>query len=240
MLAIPVIDVKSGRCVHTQGVGDKSKQVMEDPIALCGTFSDMGARQIQLVDMDAIRNRQPEHLSLVQQIKRQFPDMKLQVSGGVCSSEDIQIWLDAGADWVTLGGRLLRKQDEMELILVELGQNLIIGMDVRAQLWQQGYCPFMGMSFQDWAQALEDEGVAALMFTEVPEQGRVNGHSLTAASELAASINLPVIAHGGVQSVHDLKNLSQPGYHKLHGVTLGKPMFDGFFSYHDAISMLKH
>ncbi len=240
MLAIPVLDLKSGRCVHTQTKASKQKVRMDNPIELCAELVGHGAKQIQIVDVDAIRNRQPEHLSLMSKIKQQFPEVTFQVSGGVCSSEDIQIWLDSGADLVTVGGRLLRQQDELELILVEMGKHLVIGMDVRATIWQQGYCPSSELSFDEWVEALIDEDVAALMFTEIPDTGHVNGHSLMAANELASKINLPVIAHGGVHSRHDLLSLSNPNFGKLHGVTVGKPMFEGLFSYPEAVSMLTH
>ncbi len=240
MLAIPVLDIKSGRCVHTQSKASKQKLIMDDPADLCAELVEHGAKQIQLVDVDAIRNRQPEHLSLVTKLKQQFPDLIFQVSGGVCSSEDIQIWLDSGADLVTVGGRLLRQPEQLELILVEMGKNIVIGMDVRAQVWRNGYCPTPDLSFDDWIQALEDEEVSALMFTEIPEKGHVNGHSLMAAGELASKIKLPVIAHGGVLSRHDLLGLAGPGFKALHGVTVGKPMFEGQFSFHEAISALTH
>ncbi|WMS85932.1 HisA/HisF-related TIM barrel protein [Pleionea litopenaei] len=240
MLAIPVVDVRSGRCVHTHNEASRQKVIMDDPIEVFSVLVEQGAKQVQVVDVDAIRNRQPEHLSLVTRLKREFPQLALQISGGVSSSEDIQIWLDAGADWVTVGGRLLRQQDELELILVELGERIIVGMDVRAQLWQNGYCPAVGMSFSEWVEALKDEGVAALMFTEIPEQGHVNGHSLMAAGQLASSIDLPVIAHGGVHSRNDLLSLSGPSFKHLYGVTVGKPMFEGSFSFGEVVSALAH
>ncbi|NVJ50232.1 MAG: hypothetical protein HWE11_07595 [Gammaproteobacteria bacterium] len=240
MLAIPVVDIRSGRCVHTHNEASRQKVIMDDPTEVFSALVEQGATQVQVVDVDAIRNRQPEHLSLISRMKREFPQLKLQVSGGVGCSEDIQIWLDAGADWVTVGGRLLRQQDTLELILVELGEHIIVGMDVRAQLWRDGYCPAVNMSFDDWVTALSDEGVAALMFTEIPEQGHVNGHSLMAAGQLASSIELPVIAHGGIQSRLDLENLAGPAYQKLHGVTVGKPLFEGCFTFGEMVSVLTH
>ncbi len=240
MLAIPVVEVKAGRCVHTHSEATRKKVIMDDPLEVFTQLMEQGASQIKLVDVDAIRNRQPEHLSLIGRIKKHCPSLKIQVSGGVSSTEDIQIWLDAGADWVTVGGRMMRQQEKLEMILVEFGSKLIVGLDVRESLWRNGYSPVVGMGFHEWVDALCDEDVAALMFTEIPEVGHVNGHSLLAASKLAASISLPVIAHGGVLSRNDLLNLSQSDYKSLHAVTLGKPIFDGVFSYNEAVSLLTH
>ncbi len=240
MLAIPVIEVQSGRCVHTHTEASRQKVITDDPVDVFIQLVEQGAQQIQLVDVDAIRNRQPEHLSLVNKLKRQFPQVKLQLTAGVCNSEDIQIWLDSGADWVTVGGRLLRQEDKLELILVEMGEKVIIGLDVRQSIWRNGYSPAPGMSFDQWIEAIEDEGVAALMFTEIPETGHVNGHNLLAASELATKVNIPIIAHGGVVSKSDLSSLLQPNYKKLHGVTMGKPLFEGAFTYQEARTMLMH
>ncbi|MEE4245317.1 MAG: HisA/HisF-related TIM barrel protein [Kangiellaceae bacterium] len=240
MLAIPVVEVRAGRCVHTHTEATKQSVVMDDPIERFTQLVEQGAEQIQIVDVDAIRNRQPEHLALVSQLKDRFPGVNLQVSAGVKHSDDIQIWLDAGADLVTIGGRLLRDYDNLELILVELGERLVVTLDVKAKLWQQDFTPIPNMNFAEWIAALQDEGVAALMFTEIPDNGHINGHSLLSAAELAKHIALPVIAHGGVWTRKDLLSLSSPGFDKLHGVTVGKPMFDGVFSYREAVSMLTH
>ncbi len=240
MLAIPVVEIRSGRCVHTQSEATQRKVIMDNPFDVCAQLVEQGAVQIQIVDVDAVQNRQPEHLCLVSQLKKNFPQLSLQVSGGVTCSDDIQIWLDSGADWVTVGGRMLRQHEKLELILVEVGSRLIVGMDVRASLWQQGYCPVKDLEFHEWVSALEDECVAALMFTEIPEAGHVNGHSLMSAGKLASQINIPVIAHGGVLCRTDLERLTGSDYAQLHGVTLGKPMFDGAFSYTEAYSTLSH
>lgn len=240
MLAIPVVDVKSGRCVHTHTESKRQKVIMDNPTEVFAQLVEQGAKQIQIVDVDAIRNRQPEHLSLVSKLKQQFPEVEIQISAGVSSSDDILIWLDSGADWVTVGGRLLRQHEKLELILVELGEHVIISMDVREQLWQQGYCPVLNTSFNDWVEALKDEGVRALMFTEIPEQGQVNGHSLMSAGALARSIDIPIIAHGGIQTRDDLLRLSDPNFAKLYGVTMGKPLFEGVFTFGEAISALSH
>jgi phosphoribosylformimino-5-aminoimidazole carboxamide ribonucleotide (ProFAR) isomerase len=238
MLAIPVIEVQSGRCVHTRSESHRSTVVADEPEAVVRQLVEQGAQHIQLVDVDAIRNRQPEHLSLVSRLKREFPQLKLQLTAGVSHSSDILIWLDSGADWVTVGGRLLRQEERLELILVELGERVIIGLDVRQSLWRQGYSPSSSKSFEQWIDAVQEEGVAALMFTEIPEAGHVNGHNLLAAAELAERISLPVIAHGGIVTKPDLMNLLKPDMQKLHGVTLGKPLFEGEFSFEEAQSLL--
>ncbi len=238
MLAIPVIEVKAGRCVHTHLDKSKSKIIADDAFAWISKLVEQGAEQVKLVDVDAISNRQPEHLSLVSKIKKQFPDLKLQISGGVTCNDDIQIWLDAGADWVTIGGRLLRKYDDLELILVEMGKHLIVSLDVKESFWKNGYCPVPGMAFSEWIQALQEEGVNSLMFTLIPEQGHVSGANLLAAAELSHKISLPVIAHGGVLSRHDLLSLSAENFAKLRGVSIGKPLLEGVFTFSEAKLML--
>nr|WP_256489696.1 HisA/HisF-related TIM barrel protein [Pleionea sp. CnH1-48] len=239
MLAIPVVEIKSGQCVHSMNHRSKSRGD-HDPMETFQRFYDDGARVIQIVDADALRNRQPEHLGLVEKAKKRFPDLKLQITGGVNTAEDILVWLDAGADWITVGGRLAKQLEHLEMILVEFQRKIVVALDVREHLWQQGYCPAREMTVQEWIQLLEEEDVVALMFTEIPETGRVNGHNLIAASELAAKVQLPVIAHGGVNDKQDLANLSQPLYQKLYGVTLGKPMYQGAFSYSEVNTALAH
>ena len=238
MLAIPVVEVKSGQCVHAHSTDTKSKVTKDNPIKVIGDLTEQGASVIQVVDIDAVSSRQPEHISLIEQIKTHFPSVKLQVTGGISCSEDILIWLDAGADWITLGGRVVRKLDLLEMILVEFGKHVIVGFDVRASLWSQGYCPVANMSLTEWLTLLEEEGVAALMFTEIPERGHVNGHNLNSARELASRVQLPIIAHGGVNSRDDLINLTSSEYKVLHGVTLSKPLYGGAFSYAEAASAL--
>ncbi len=238
MLAIPVVELKNGYCVRVHSQNNQNKIIQDDPVQVFEALAEQGARTVHVVDTDAIRNGLPEHITIVEKIKKSFPDIELQVMGGVNTTDDVLIWLDAGAACVVVSGKVVRHMSRLEMFLMEFGREIIINFDVKASLWQQGYCPVNGMCLAEWTRLLEEEGIAALMFKQIPEKGQVNGHSLLAAGELASRINVPVIAHGGVNSRTDLANLSNPEFDNLYGVTLGKSLFDGKFSFSEVISML--
>ena len=79
----------------------------------------------------------------------------------------------------------------------------------------------------DLAKMFEDAGVAAIIYTDIHRDGTMQGPNLEALRELAESIDIPVIASGGVSSVQDLVNLLKLEPIGVTGAIVGRAIYTG-------------
>ena len=76
------------------------------------------------------------------------------------------------------------------------------------------------------AKRYEDQGVAAIIFTDIGRDGALTGVNVEATAALADAVAIPVVASGGVASVKDIEALAQKGP-ALEGAIIGRALYDG-------------
>ena len=238
MLLIPVLEVKQGKSVHTEHINaSRDKIITEDPIEIVGSWVDCGISRIHFVDVDAIRLGEPCNVDLLRQIKQAFPDLTIQVTGGIKSVDSAFIWMDAKADFMLLNGKAMRQKNLLEDIFVEFPENILVEIDSRRGAVGMGSgepC----FQFSKLAKQLEDEGVVGLVVTEIPSQGHVNQSNLLRVSHLSESVDIAVFANGGIESFEDLKSLIKQGINHLDGILIGKLIYDKDFDLQQAQQLL--
>ena len=99
MLIIPAIDLKDGKCVRLrQGRMDDSTVFGDDPVDMATRWVDAGARRLHLVDLNGAFAGEPVNGEIVQAIARKYPDLPIQIGGGIRSRRKLfEAYLDAGS-----------------------------------------------------------------------------------------------------------------------------------------------
>ena len=228
MQLVPVLEVRHGKCVHTEAKNAfVNKVVKEDVFDVVSNWVKQGIDRIHLVDVDAIESGEPENVDLLTNIKKQFPDLTVQVLGGIKSIDSAYIWIDGGADYLVLNGKALRQRNLLDDTCVEFPGKILVELDCR-----QGN---VGMGtgeptfkLTSLARQLEEDGVIGLVITEVPENGHVTNNGLLSINELTQNVRMPVFANGGIEKLADLKSLLEVQTEKLSGVLIGKALHKGF------------
>ncbi|MDQ7050146.1 MAG: HisA/HisF-related TIM barrel protein [Enterobacterales bacterium] len=238
MLLIPVLEVRQSKSVHTeQMTASKDKIVTEDPIEIVGSWVDCGISRIHFVDVDAIQFGEPCNVNLLRQIKEKYPDLIIQVTGGIKSLGSAFVWMDAKADFLLLNGKAMRQKNLLEDIFVEFPDNILVEIDSRQGAVGMGSgepC----FQFSKLAKQLEDEGVVGLVVTEIPATGHVNQSNLLRVSQLSESVTIPVFANGGIESFDDLKSLLKQDINHLDGILIGKLIYHKDFDLQQAQQLL--
>ena len=104
MLIIPAIDIKDGKCVRLrQGVMSDHTIYSDDPVAMAARWVDEGARRLHLVDLNGATVGAPVNSAVIREITQTFPQVPVQVGGGIRDEDTIQRYLDAGVSYVILG-----------------------------------------------------------------------------------------------------------------------------------------
>src|SRR5690606_21961009 len=101
LLIIPAIDLKDGKCVRLrQGKMDSATVFDEDPVAAARRWVEAGARRLHVVDLNGAAKGEPVNAEAVEAVVQAFPDLPIQVGGGIRDEETIQAYLDCGVRYV--------------------------------------------------------------------------------------------------------------------------------------------
>ncbi|MDH3514276.1 MAG: HisA/HisF-related TIM barrel protein, partial [Gammaproteobacteria bacterium] len=104
MLIIPAIDIKDGKCVRLrQGRMNDETVFSDDPVAMARRWIEAGARRLHIVDLNGASAGKPVNAAAIQAILSAFPDVPVQLGGGIRDEDTIQAYLDMGVRYVILG-----------------------------------------------------------------------------------------------------------------------------------------
>ncbi|HJP08107.1 MAG TPA: HisA/HisF-related TIM barrel protein, partial [Arenicellales bacterium] len=101
MLLIPAIDIKEGCCVRLRQ-GDMADETLfdTDPMRAAERWVAQGAKRLHIVDLDGAVAGRPVNAGIIRAIADRYPDMPLQVGGGIRDEDTVQAYLDAGVQFV--------------------------------------------------------------------------------------------------------------------------------------------
>jgi phosphoribosylformimino-5-aminoimidazole carboxamide ribotide isomerase len=104
MLIIPAIDLKDGACVRLrQGRMEDSTVFSDDPVSMAAKWVDGGCRRLHLVDLNGAFEGQPVNGEVVTAIAKRYPNLPIQIGGGIRSLETIEHYVKAGVSYVIHG-----------------------------------------------------------------------------------------------------------------------------------------
>lgn len=229
MQLVPVLEIRHAKCVHTEHKNSFVDHVVsEDPLETVESWVDKGISRIHFVDVDAIESGEPCNVDLLNEIKQCYPDVEIQVIGGIKSVDSAFIWVDAGADFLVLNGKAIRQKNLLSDICMEFPNKVLVEIGSREGKVDMGV-DNPAFQIKSLAKQLEDDGVAGLLVTEVPSKGHVNSLSLLSVNRLSQGVELPIFANGGVEKMADLKLLLENHAEKLTGILIGKVVHQDTF-----------
>ena len=225
MELIPAIDLINGQCVRLiQGDFSKKTVYSDNPAETAARWAKY-AGIIHLVDLEGSRQGHPLELKTLSSIRNTVSAV-LEYGGGVRSEDDIKAILDSGADRVILGTSAAADINFAADMIDSYGSRLVIGIDAK-----NGYVAVHGWEKTteytaiDFAKKMAALGAARIIYTDISRDGMMKGANIPAMKKMAESINIPVIASGGVSSYEDIKNLS--ALNILEGAIIGKALYTG-------------
>ncbi len=229
MLLIPAIDLKDGRCVRLrQGNMDQETVFSDDPVAMAQRWIDAGSRRIHIVDLDGAVQGFPVNADIIGRIAETFPDVEIQVGGGIREFQTIQTYLDVGVDYVIIGTQAVRSPHFVDDACLEFPGHIIVGLDAReGKVAVEGWSKLSRHDAVDMAQRFEEAGVEALVFTDIGRDGMMKGVNTGATRDLARQVNIPVIASGGVSNMDDVRDLCDAAADGVSGAIVGRALYEG-------------
>ena len=229
MELIPAIDLKEGKCVRLrQGRMDDSTVFSDDPLAMAQRWVDQGASRLHLVDLDGAFAGKPQNRSAIRAICSAFPDLPVQVGGGIRDIDTVEAYLDDGVRYTIIGTRAVTEPHFVNDLCLEFPGHIIVGLDAKdGKVATQGWSKLSHHDVIDMARHFEQDGVAAIVYTDISKDGMMQGVNVEATVKLAQAIRTPVIASGGVTGLEDIRRLCEVQAEGITGVIIGRALYEG-------------
>ncbi|MBS3952192.1 MAG: 1-(5-phosphoribosyl)-5-[(5-phosphoribosylamino)methylideneamino]imidazole-4-carboxamide isomerase [Methylomicrobium sp.] len=236
MLLIPAIDLKEGKCVRLrQGRMDDDTVFSDDPVAVAGKWVEAGAKRIHLVDLDGAFAGKPKNAAVIHRIVQAYPDIPIQIGGGIRDEDTIQSYLDAGVQYVIIGTKAVSAPHFVKDVAIEFPGHIIVGLDAKeGKVAIDGWSKLSHHDVIDLAQKFEADGVEAIVYTDITRDGMMNGVNVEATAKLARSINIPVIASGGITDISDIHELGKYVGDGIMGAITGRAIYEGTLDFASA------
>jgi phosphoribosylformimino-5-aminoimidazole carboxamide ribotide isomerase len=238
MLLIPAIDLKEGKCVRLrQGRMEDDTVFSEDPVAVAGKWVAAGAQRIHLVDLDGAFAGKPKNAGVINEIVAAYQGVSIQVGGGIRDEDTIQAYLDAGVDYVIIGSKAVTAPHFVRDMALEFPRHIIVGLDAKdGKVATDGWSKLSRHDVIDLAQHFEEDGVEAIIYTDISRDGMMNGVNVAATAALARAIRIPVIASGGITNMDDIKALVAAADDGVMGAITGRAIYEGTLDFAEAFN----
>ncbi len=204
---IPCLDVKNGRVV--KGINFVDLKDAGDPVDQAKIYSDGGADEICFLDITASNeNRETIYNVVKKTSKKCF--VPLTVGGGVQSINDISKLLNSGADKVSINTAAVKNPEVVIESSKKFGsQCIVVAIDAKRkddkwEIFTHGGRNNTGIDAIEFAKKMEESGAGELLVTSMDRDGTQMGYDIELMSKISSSVNIPLIASGGVGNLDHL------------------------------------
>ena len=240
---IPAIDLKEGRCVRLrQGRMEDATVFSEDPVAMARHWCGLGAARLHLVDLDGAFAGAPVNRDVISAICDAV-DVPVQIGGGIRDADTFGDYLSIGIQYGIVGTRAVREPEWVSELCGRFPGRVIVGIDARGgRVAAEGWAEETDVDVRDLARRFENDGVAAIVYTDIDRDGMLSGVNLEATVALAEAVSIPVIASGGLTDLADLRALQAAAASAngaLVGAITGRAIYEGTLDFAAALDALR-
>ena len=241
MLLIPAIDIRDGKCVRLrQGRMDDVTVFEDDPRAAARRWVDAGARRLHLVDLDGAVEGAPRNAGIIRALVAEFPDVDVQVGGGIRDDDTIEGYLATGVRYVILGTRAVTAPGFVADACVEFPGHIMVGLDARdGRAAVEGWSKLSRYRVEDLALRVEDCGVEAIVHTDIGRDGMLQGANVEASERLARTVNVPVFVSGGIRDLDDVRAVCAAAEAGVAGAIVGRALYEGTLDFGAAAALVR-
>jgi phosphoribosylformimino-5-aminoimidazole carboxamide ribotide isomerase len=200
----------------------------DDPVAMAQQWRDAGARRLHIVDLNGAFAGKPVNADVIHRIAEAYPDIPIQVGGGIRDEDTVQLYLDAGVQYVIIGTKAVSAPHFINDLCLEFPGHIIVGLDAKnGKVAIDGWSKLSNHDVIDMAQHFERDGVDSIIYTDISRDGMMQGVNVESTAKLASEISIPVIASGGISSLEDIKAIQAVADEGIMGTIIGRALYEG-------------
>jgi phosphoribosylformimino-5-aminoimidazole carboxamide ribotide isomerase len=238
MELIPAIDLLAGKVVRLHK-GDYAQVTVysDDPAGQAARFQAAGAERLHVVDLDGARDGKPGNRDVIESILRAAPGLAVQVGGGIRSREIAEAWFEAGAQRVVLGTVAIKNPELAQALCAAHPGGVVAALDAKAgMIAVEGWLEATDKPLSRVAQQVDGWGVGAILFTDIERDGTREGPAVASTAALQRSVQVTVIASGGIGELAHLAALRDAG---VRAAVCGRALYSGAFTLEEAFRVCR-
>ncbi len=240
MILYPAIDIKDGKCVRLKQGNLKDEEVFNtNPINQAKIFEDLGFKSIHIVDLNGAIKGKSVNTEIIKSIRKNI-SIPIQLGGGIRDMESIREWFNIGINRIILGTAAIKNPDLLINSCKIYPKKIILGIDSRSgKVATDGWTNTTDKNYIEFALKFNDISLYAIIFTDINRDGMMQGINLNETVKLADSVNIPVIASGGIKDLDDIKLIAQNKNRGIIGAILGKAYYSGSINPQEALKIMR-
>ena len=228
---IPAVDMQDGQVVQLVGGERGTETTYGDPVEAATGWVDSGAETLHLVDLDGAFEGERQNASAIDAIVEAC-DVAIQLGGGIRTADDAMALLDGGVDRVILGTAAIGHPEIVAAISDTHPDSVLVSLDAKAgEVVVSGWTEGTGLEPAAAATRYEELGAGGILFTDVDVEGQLGGVRTDPVEQLTDSVDIPVVASGGVTTIEDILALRDAG---ADAVVVGTALYEGKFTLAEA------
>ena len=234
MKIFPAIDIKDKKCVRLiKGDFDDKTEYEASPIKQASKYKDHGFKNLHIVDLDGALTGRTVNLDIIKEIVSKY-DFKIEIGGGIRTTESIKQYINAGAEKVILGSGAIKNKEFLKDACVKFKNKIALGLDAKdGNLSVSGWKENLNVKTLDYLKEVNNFGVSRIIYTDINRDGMKTSPNFEETVNIAKISNCPVVISGGVSSINDIKKAKDLNNKKIEGIIVGKAIYDGDIKLHE-------
>ena len=228
MKIFPAIDIKDKKCVRlVKGDFDNKTEYAISPLNQASKYNDHGFKNLHIVDLDGALTGKTVNLNIIKEIVTKY-DFKIEIGGGIRSTDSIKQYIDAGVEKVILGSSAIKDKEFLKEACNKFKNKIALGLDAKdGNLSVSGWKENLNIKIIDFLKEVNDFGVSRIIYTDINRDGMKISPNYEETVKIAEISNCPVVISGGVSSIKDIKRAKDLNNKKIEGIIVGKAIYDG-------------
>jgi cyclase len=212
---IPALLLSNGRLVKTHKFNNA--KYIGDPINAIRVFNEKEVDELIVIDIDASKKGINPDYKLLEKISGEC-FMPVAYGGGINSIEKARRVFSLGFEKISIQSAVFNSPEFITVLSKEFGsQSIILSIDIkldffgRPRIFNSSRSKILSESIITFIQNLLKNGVGEVLLNFVDKDGTLSGPNIEVIKKISTSINVPLIALGGVSSISDIKNVILAG-----------------------------
>ena len=238
MIIYPAIDIIDGKCVRLSKGDYSLKTIYSDNLeSITKNWINNGTRFLHIVDLDGAKAGNPVNIKNILEIRKLFPNIFIQIGGGIRDIGTIEKYLNYGIDRIILGTKVLKNKDFILSLNKSLRDRIAIDIAIKDdKLAGDGWEKTEKENVKSFIEFLEQNGIKMFVITDISKDGMMEGINETSINSILKYITTNAIISGGVTTIDDVKTILAMNKSRINGMIIGKALYENKIKLSEAIN----
>jgi len=211
----------------------------DSPVKTALTWYEQGAERLHLVDLDGAVEGKPANRSAIREVLESVP-IPVELGGGIRNMATLGAYFDLGVTWAILGTAAIKDPVFVEKACAAFPGRIILAMDaVNHFVAVEGWTESTKLKAVELARTFEGMGLSAVIYTDIERDGMGSGPNLRSTEAFARSVQVPVIASGGISGIEDVRRIAALSEAGIMGMITGRALYEGDLDLKEALRIAK-